>query len=167
MGSSSLKTVILSILALIFCLVAVPAAAQDDSEAPNVESLMTPEDFRASGLDKLSDAERAHLSEWLERYREGAFVGPEVNKPPSEWTEAEKSAERNFQIVAKVVPSFRGWSGKTTFRLDNGQVWQQRMPGRLSYSGGDSEVVVTKNLMGGYILEHVESGRSVLVKRVD
>jgi hypothetical protein len=162
-----LKTVILSILALIFCLVAVPAAAQDDSEAPNVEFLMTPEDFRASGLDKLSDAERAHLSEWLERYREGAFVGPEVNKPPSEWTEAEKSAERNFQIVAKVVPSFRGWSGKTTFRLDNGQVWQQRMPGRLSYSGGDSEVVVTKNLMGGYILEHVESGRSVLVKRVD
>jgi len=157
----------LSILALIFCLVAVPAAAQDDSEAPNVEFLMTPEDFRASGLDKLSDAERAHLSEWLERYREGAFVGPEVNKPPSEWTEAEKSAERNFQIVAKVVPSFRGWSGKTTFRLDNGQVWQQRMPGRLSYSGGDSEVVVTKNLMGGYILEHVESGRSVLVKRVD
>jgi hypothetical protein len=117
--------------------------------------------------DELSDAERAHLSEWLERYREGAFVGPEVNKPPSEWTEAEKSAERNFQIVAKVVPSFRGWSGKTTFRLDNGQVWQQRMPGRLSYSGGDSEVVVTKNLMGGYILEHVESGRSVLVKRVD
>lgn len=162
-----MKTVILSILALIFCLVAVPAAAQDDSEAPNVEFLMTPEDFRASGLDKLSDAERAHLSEWLERYREGAFVGPEVNKPPSEWTEAEKSAERNFQIVAKVVPSFRGWSGKTTFRLDNGQVWQQRMPGRLSYSGGDSEVVVTKNLMGGYILEHVESGRSVLVKRVD
>lgn len=144
------------------------AYAQDaDSEAPNVESLMTPEDFRASGLDKLSDAEREHLSEWLERYRQGAFVGPDVQRPPSEWTEEEKQAEKNFQIAAKVVPSFRGWYGKTTFRLDNGQIWQQRMRGRLRYTGTSSEILITKNALGGYVLEHLETGRSVLVKRID
>lgn len=146
----------------------VPCWGQDSgSGSPDVEKLMTPEDFQASGLDKLSEAERAHLSEWLERYRQGALSGPVVNRPPSEWTEAEKEAERNFQIAAKVVPSFRGWSGKTTFRLDNGQTWQQRMPGRLHYTGASSEVLITKNALGGYALEHVETGRSVLVKRVD
>lgn len=163
-----MKTFILSYLLLVLALAGVPVHAQDtDLEAPAVESLMTPEDFRASGLDKLSDAQRAHLSEWLERYRQGAVVGPDVQKPPSQWTEEEKHAERDFQITAKVVPSFRGWYGKTVFRLDNGQTWQQRMPGRLNYGGGDSEVVITKNLIGGYVLEHVETGRSVLVKRVD
>lgn len=162
---SSLEKFILSILPLVLALTCPRLHAQV-AEAPDVETLMTPGDFRASGLDKLTEAERAHLSEWLERYREGALLGPEVNKPPSQWTEEEKAA-KEAEIVAKVVPSFRGWNGKTVFRLDNGQIWQQRMPGRLHYSGGASEVVISQNLMGGYVLEHVETGRSVLVKRVD
>ena len=144
----------------------LPAQGSDD-EPPDVESLMAPEDFKASGLDKLSDAERAHLSEWVERYREGKLVGPEVKKPPSQWSEEEIEAEKNFEIVAKVIPRFRGWTGKTTFRLDNGQTWKQRMPGRLLYNGDSSEVSITKNMLGGYVLEHVETGRSVLVRRVD
>lgn len=163
-----MKTFILSILVTFLALAGVSSLAQDnESEVPAVETLMTPEDFRASGLDKLSDEERAHLSEWLERYREGAVAGPKVNKPPSQWTEEEKEAERNFEIAAKVVPGLRGWNGKTVFRLDNGQIWQQRMPGRFRYTGSNSEVVITKNMVGGYKMTHVESGRSVLVKRVD
>lgn len=163
-----MKTFILSILVSFLTLAGVFAAAPEDSEAPDVESLMTPEDFEASGLDNLSDAERAHLSVWLERYRQGAVVGPEVQKPPSQWSEEERRAEREFQITAKVVPSFRGWSGRTVFRLDNGQIWQQRMASqKFRYNGGGSEVVISKNMLGGYVLEHVESERSTLVKRVD
>ena len=162
-----MKTFILSILVPMLALAAIPALAQDEgSEAPDVETLMTPEDFKASGLDKLSDAERANLSEWVKRYREGAVLGPKVNKPPSQMTEEEREAEESYAISAK-VKNFRGWNGKTVFRLDNGQTWQQRMPGKLIYSGGSSEVVITKNMMGGYKMEHVETGRSVLVKRVD
>jgi hypothetical protein len=41
------------------------------------------------------------------------------------------------------------------------------MPGRFRYGGSDSEVTVTKNLLGGYVLEHLDSGRAVPVKRVD
>ena len=147
---------------------AAPAAAAEDSNAPDVETLMTPQDFKASGLEKLTAEERAHLSEWVERYREGAVQGPVVQKPPSKQSEEEKQAEGDYEVVAKVVPAFRGWNGKTVFRLDNGQVWQQRMRGSsFIYSGTDSEVMITKNLLGGYVLEHVETGRSVGVKRVD
>jgi hypothetical protein len=163
-----LKTLTLSCLLVIATLVGASVLAQDDeSEVRSVESLMAPEDYQASGLGKLSEAERAHLSEWLERYREGAVQGPEVPRKPSQWTEEEKQAEKDFRIVAKVLPRFRGWTGKTVFRLDNGQTWQQRMPGRFAYNGSNSEIVISKNVMGRYVLEHVESERSVLIKRVE
>lgn len=163
-----MKTFSLSCLWLVLSLPFTLVWAQDDGSAvPDVESLMSAEDFKASGLDKLTDAERAHFNEWLERYREGAEKGPVVQKPPSQWTEEQKQAEKDFNISAKVIPSFRGWSGKTTFRLDNGQTWQQRMPGKFYYSGASTEVTITRNFMGRHVLEHVESGRSVLVKRVD
>lgn len=167
-----MKPFFLSCLATLLALSGAPTLAQDEeSSPPDVETLMSAEDFQASGLDKLSEAERAHLSEWVERYREGAVIGPTVQKPPSRMTEEEREvmkAEQEAQIFAKVLPSFRGWSGKTVFRLDNGQIWQQRMATQsFRYTGSSSEVVISRNMLGGYVLEHVESGRSALVKRVD
>lgn len=163
-----MKTLILSYFTIFVVFIAVPIAAQEEESAPpDIEKMMTEEDYALSGLDKLTDVERAHLSKWVEKYREGAVKGPVVNRPPSQWTEEEKEAERNFEIVANVIPRFRGWGGKTTFRLDNGQVWQQRMPGRMQYTGTSSEVSITKNMMGRYVLQHVETERSVLVKRIE
>lgn len=135
---------------------------------------MAPEDFSAAGLEKLSDEELAHLSAWVERYRSGAVTGPPpVPKKHSQMNETEKAVyreqkeeQKNFELVAKVVPSFRGWSGKTVFHLDNGQVWQQRQSGNMRYSGSDATVVISTNLMGRYVMRHNDSGRSVGVKRI-
>ncbi|MBT8047105.1 MAG: hypothetical protein HKO99_11610 [Xanthomonadales bacterium] len=158
---------------LIFTLGLLMASAATAKDAPPVNSLMTPEDYTASGLEKLSDAERAHLSEWLERYRQGAVIGPVVKKAPSEMNEQEKvqaekeKQEKDKEIMAKVIPAFRGWSGKTVFRLDNGQTWQQRQAGRLRYSDGDSRVVIRRNIIGKYIMKHEDSGRAIGVERID
>ena len=72
-----------------------------------------------------------------------------------------------FELLAKVIPQFSGWSGKTVFVLDNGQVWRQRTPGSLRYSGGDSNIVITQNMIGKFIMKHPDSGRSVGVRRID
>ncbi|HKJ16538.1 MAG TPA: hypothetical protein VJ984_04250 [Xanthomonadales bacterium] len=163
-----MKTFFLSYFVIFVALVAVPLIADDKDETPpDVESLMTPEDFVLSGLDKLNQVERAHLSEWLEKYRDGAVKVVQVQKPRSQMTEEERQAEKDLAIAAKVIPSFRGWRGKTIFRLDNGTVWQQRMPGTMYYTGTSSDVVITKNIMGRFVLQHVESERQVLVKRVE
>jgi hypothetical protein len=122
---------------------------------------MTPEDFSASGLDKLSEAERAHLSEWLARYRAGMSEGPAPEKTPEQ-----RAEEKEVEIVAKVVPAFRGWGGSTVFRLDNGQVWQQRQDGKLRYQGDDSTVVISQNFLGGYMLRHPATNRGIGVKRI-
>ena len=135
---------------------------------------MSPGDFSASGLERLSEDELEHLAEWVERYREGAVIGPEVVKKPSqqspeerEVAKVEKEEKKKFELVAKVVPSFWGWSGKTVFKLDNGQVWQQRQNGKMRNDGSDSTVVIKRNLFGGYVMTHVESGRTVGVRRID
>lgn len=155
---------------ILMVLILSTANAADKDNPPNVKSLMTPEDYAESGLDKLTDAERKHLSEWVERYREGAVIGPEVHKRQSQMTEEEKiedQKEREVEITAKVIPAFTGWSGKTIFHLDNGQFWQQRQPGKLRYDGSDSTVTISKNIMGKYILKHGDTGRAVGVLRID
>lgn len=159
---------------ILFLFLASMALVAAEKTPPNIESLMTAEDYSASGLDKLSAAERAHLSDWVARYRDGAIKGPPPPpKKPSQMTEQEqvvakkeKEEKKKEQIVAKVLPSFRGWSGKTVFHLDNGQVWQQRITGTMRYSGDDSTVIITRNLIGKYVMEHQDSGRSVGVKRI-
>jgi hypothetical protein len=148
-------------LILVLSIPGVSSAEAADGDSPPVESLMTPEDFSASGLNKLTEAERAHLSKWLAGYRQGATEGPAPPKTPEQ-----RAEEREIEITAKVVPAFKGWSGKTIFRLDNGQVWQQRQNGKLYYDGDDSTVVIYQNLMGGYMLKHNDSGRAMGVKRI-
>jgi hypothetical protein len=162
----TLRTLTIILMTLVLSM----ASAAAEKDPPNVQSLMTPEDYAASGLNKLSDAERAHLSEWVERYREGAVIGPVVHKKQSQMTEEEKiedKKEREAVIEAKVLPAFTGWTGKTIFRLDNGQIWQQRQPGKMLYDGGDSTVTITRNVMGKYILKHGDSGRAVGVQRIN
>jgi len=72
-----------------------------------------------------------------------------------------------LEIIAKVVPRIRGWSGKSIFRLDNGQIYQQRMAGNLRYDGNDSTVIISTNMMGKYKMKHQGTGRTIGVKRID
>jgi hypothetical protein len=153
---------VLRILFLILLTIGLlPSAQAQKGESPALKSLMTPEDFSSSGLDKLTDAERAHLSAWVARYRQGAVAGP---APPK--TTEQRAEEKEVEIVAKVVPGLSGWSGKTVFRLDNGQVWQQRQAGNFRYQGDDSTVVISQNFLGMYVLKHLESERAIGVKRI-
>jgi hypothetical protein len=91
---------------------------------------------------------------------------------PGEYTtqkekKKKKKEKVEFELRAKVIPQFKGWSGKTVFSLDNGQVWRQRTPGSMRYSGGDSNIIITQNWLGKFIMNHPDSGRSVGVRRID
>jgi hypothetical protein len=156
--------------ARVSCLLAGPGLAlgltgvslhADDERFPGVEKLMSVEEFREAGLHKLSPEEREALNRWLIGYTIGD--APEIRSS----NEEVRQADREQQIRARIVGDFRGWSGETVFRLDNGQVWQQRLDSRFPYSGDEREVVIDRNLLGFYRLTHVASGRAVGVKRID
>lgn len=153
------QTLIVPILALI-----LPQVLQaQEREFPGVQKLMTEEEFRDAGLEQLDADELEALNAWLIRYTAGESAVIRSDKTIVEVQEAKKE----FEIVSRITGDFDGWSGKTTFRLENGQTWRQRQSGRYSYSGPPNpEVRITKNLFGFYEMTLVETGKTVGVKTV-
>ena len=142
-----------------FMLSSVAAAAAGDA-FPGVQKLMTAEEFKAAGLDKLSTQERQALDTWLTKFT--ATEAPAL----LESNEEVKEVQAAHVISANIKQPFEGWSGKTVFYLDNGQVWRQRLRGRHVYRGDDTRVVIKKNAFGFYRLTHLATGKSVGVKQV-
>jgi hypothetical protein len=145
-----------------FCLcagLALSALAQPE-DFPGVRELMSDEEFRASGLDRLTPSQLRALDDWLVRYT--AEEAPVLKE-----TEEVREVEKNFEVVSRIAGEFDGWSGKTIFTLENGQRWQQRLDGRYIYRGPPNpEVRITRNFFGFHKLELIDSGRGVGVTRL-
>lgn len=130
-------------------------SAADDG-FPGVKRLMTDEEFKASGLEGLDKSQLEALDAWLIRYTAGdAEVLQQSN-------EVVREAQKIYELDTRIVGNFSGWSGTTIFRLENGQVWQQRLSGRYKYKGpANPQVRIDKNWLGFYRMTLVESGKSI------
>jgi hypothetical protein len=111
-----------------------------DKNAPEIKSgrsiqeLMTPEEFKAAGLDKLDESELEHLDAWLQGYRQTTEkrvsaaaekrVNEEVKKATEEAT-AKTARTKLDSLVSRVDGSFLGLTGKTLIKLEDGTVWKQ------------------------------------------
>ena len=136
-----------------------PLSANSDS-FPGVKKLMEAEEYKAAGLDKLTPEEHRALNQWLIKYT--AFEAPVIRRTNKEVKEVEKK----FEITTHIKPPFAGWSGSTLFYMENGEVWQQRLSGRYSYTKDDTAVLINKNFMGFHVMTLVATGQSIGVKRV-
>jgi hypothetical protein len=97
----------------------IPAGAQEPA-GTSIQEMMTPEQFRAAGLNKLSSEELQKLDAWLQGYRE-----------TTEKTTEKKVARQSLlswkadAIVSRVDGSFAGLRGRTVIKLEDGTVWKQ------------------------------------------
>ena len=80
--------------------------------------------------------------------------------------ESEKTKQSDSNFEARLTSDFTGWTGKTIFKLDNGQVWRQRSSANYRHRGSDTRVKFKKNWMGGWEMTVVSSGKTVLVRKV-
>jgi hypothetical protein len=175
---------------LILVLVAwAAAAAHAVAEPSDLKRHMGDETFEAAGLGSLSPDQLAALERWLQdrgvlprpptaevEGLEKASAPETTVPPPSVSTPAAAPAEVSAavpapagdaeEIRAVIVGPFEGWSGRTYFSLSNGQLWQQRTPGRYSHRAEDVEVRIYKNRLGFQMMEVVATGRSIGVRRV-
>lgn len=150
------KRILLSLLAALLLL---PATLVAQERFPGIKALMTEAEREASGIDELSPSQVEALNKWLLRYT--------ANEAPVLQVENEEVIEVVKQgMTSRIVGQFEGWSGKTRFVLENGQVFEQRRPGRWKTSLLNPEVLVTQNFMGAYELEVVAEGRSIGVRRL-
>lgn len=151
------KSISYAILASLF---ALPVQAQEKSDFPGIEQLMTAAEFKAAGLQQLSDQELIKLNQWLTQYT--ATEAPVVRAK----SKTVKKAQKEEKVSARIVGRFEGWRGETVFELDNGQVWKQRLKGRHDANLESPEVLITRNWLGHYRMQIVASGRSVGVERI-
>jgi len=91
-----------------------------------LQDMMTSEQFKAAGLDKLSDEELKNLNAWLQGYRQNTATEA-AEKATAEATKkaAKESRGRLDQIVSRVDGTFNGLTGRTLIKLEDGTVWKQ------------------------------------------
>ena len=112
-------------LALVAALAFAPLAAR--AEKKPIEQDMSPQEFKAAGLDKLTPEELAKLNTWLGRKID--TVATEAAAQAKDEVEDENRGFFHFgsdePIVAHVAGPFRGFAKGREYTLDNGQVWRQ------------------------------------------
>ncbi len=117
---------------LVLCLVigalfilgsAGPGWAAEEVLNGSIQQMMSKEEFRAAGLNKLSSEELEKLNAWLQGYRET------TEKVTEKKTEKRVAASQSFfhhdPIVSRVDGSFAGLKGHTVIKLEDGTVWKQ------------------------------------------
>lgn len=105
-------------LCAIFGLAEFADAAREEVSG-SIQQMMTPEEFRAAGLNKLSPEELQKLDAWLQGYRQVAEqAGEKKGSARAERTKMDL-------IVSRVDGSFNGLTGRTVIRLEDGTVWKQ------------------------------------------
>jgi len=105
---------------------AAPASVPQASQPP-IQQQMSPDEFKAAGLDKLSADELARLNAWL-----GRTIDTQSAKAAALAKDKVVRENRGFlsfgsdePIVAHLPGEFRGFAKHRIYTLDNGQVWQQ------------------------------------------
>lgn len=135
------------------------AAEQKSGTWKGLERMMSAEEFQAAGLEKLSPEELSRLNQWLIRFI--AYDSQQVVK-----SDEKIQKLQNVPVRRRIAGQFHGWDGNTTFTLDNGEVWKQRLSGRYAVKLENPEVEISKNLLGFYELKVVKTGRKVGVSRI-
>ncbi|HET7175621.1 MAG TPA: hypothetical protein VFK21_06385 [Gammaproteobacteria bacterium] len=146
----------------------------------DLRDAMTVNQFRKAGLDGLSAEQMTALNSWVSsslHAPSSPAVTPAAPTPaPVAAPAAPTAAAFGAAMLAPAVPepkeieshiagSFTGWSGKTLFRLENGQVWQQAEPGVFATKMQDPPVVI-KKLAFGYLLTLPGDSDTVFVRRI-
>lgn len=125
-----------------------PAKKETTPQKParSLEENMRPEEFKAAGLDKLSEDELQHLDAYLQGYRNAAKkkaaeqaqaqAQDEIKKANEKADQAEKATEvakrdvaasktKLDSLVSRVDGSIEGVKGHAIIRLEDGSVWKQ------------------------------------------
>ncbi len=116
------RGVFLVVISLAFSVIlacAPPAVAAPQEMTGNIKEMMSPEEFRAAGLNKLSPDELQKLDAWLQGYRQ--ITEQKAEKKAT----ARASRTKMDLIVSRVDGQFNGLTGRTIIRLEDGTVWKQ------------------------------------------
>ena len=103
---------------IIFAFTASVHAAREEMSG-SIQDMMSPAEFKAAGLNKLSSEELQKLNAWLQGYRDV------TEKAATKKATAVASRTKLDLLVSRVDGQFNGLTGRTIIRLEDGTVWKQ------------------------------------------
>ena len=158
MRYKSINTIVFSILVFTFSSASMAQKVKTGTW-DGLRKMMTAEEFTKTGLDNLSEQELKLLDRWFLKFL--AHDSQQMVKSDEKILKLQNEGVRRH-----IVGHFSGWTGKTVFRLDNGEIWKQRLSSRYAISLENPEVEIKKNLFGFYEMKILKTGRRVGVSRV-
>lgn len=118
---------------------------------PPIQQQMTPQQFKAAGLDQLNAEQLANLDAWLNR-----TIEAETSKAATTAKKQVADDNRGFfnfgstePVVSKISGEFRGFGTGRSYTLDNGNVWQQTDAATLAgVRLSNPQVKITPSMIG-------------------
>lgn len=154
-------------LALVLAAFTERAAAQAPT-FPGVESAMSPEAYDAAGLSKLTSAERAKLDEFIRGYVAASSESAATAAVDQAVKEKRVKSTEPEVIQSSIAGLFRGYDGRASFTLENGQVWKQSQQVSRSFPPIQSPpVLIIKgpSVLSGFRM-YIAGGGNIRVRRM-
>lgn len=166
--------------------VLIQAAIAGTAQTGGFLSTLTNEEKDRLGLNQLTPAQQEALNKAVEAYRsktEAIAVSAAKEEAVAEYKKSEEPSvikraldmfktkqeeDRQERFTALIVGEFRGWTGRTVFRLDNGQIWRQAASDTyITKPQTDVQVAVYKSKSGYWRLRMLDDvGAWVTVERL-
>ena len=139
------------------------AFAQQDSDI-SLDRLLTQEQQRAIGVQKLTKEERARLrTQMLKMYVSGYEAG---KKEGIEQAGRSTASQQSTSVIeSQIDGKFEGWEDETVIKLMNGQIWQQTGYYHRYHYSFNSEVLIYQS-GSGYKMKVDGVDRAVGVRRL-
>jgi hypothetical protein len=143
---------------------------------------LTPDERKAAGYEQLSDEQRAAIARLARRFADlqANQAIPVIAEKAREEGRAEVLAQKRARIGlapreddetevirTRISGEFRGWTGRTLFKLANDQTWVQDQPEtRFFPLMMEPEVEIRPSSLGGWKMMLLKEGLWIRVKRV-
>ncbi|MFN2475250.1 MAG: hypothetical protein ABR526_02775 [Chthoniobacterales bacterium] len=135
-----------------------------EAEFPGVQKAMSAKSFTDAGLNKLTPDELGRLNEFIAGY--AASKSQEAaNVAVTRAVKDNKIASQPQIIESRIVGRFSGYNGRTSFTLENGQVWRQSQDSSAAYPPSDSPPVLLKKEFIGWRM-YILGGGNLRVHKV-
>lgn len=150
----------------LFCIATAAGQAQN-ADFPGLEKAMSPQAYEAAGMNKLSSEERSRLDDFIRGY--AAASSEKAATAAVDQATKEGKVKRNEPevIQSSIVGRFAGYNGRSSFTLENGQVWRQSQQVSRAYPPIDSPpVLIIKgtSMLAGYRM-YIAGGGNIRVSR--
>lgn len=148
----------------------VPAAQEDAGTQPpggftSLQEMMSPTEFVDAGLADLSKEQLDTLNAWL-KHHVSSMAGATPGAAPYQPADNRGLTNTDEDIVSRIDGRFDGWDGHTTFKLQNGQVWEQAESVSLRGVHVNSPEVHISHGVLGWRLYVEGQNKSTAVRRV-